>query len=405
MNSKPTIPASALAILLCWMLASCLPGSTVQRSKPAGQAAQSASPPEISNTGSHSRHQADLLFNKAMAFYRRGRYPDARKFLVKALQLDPRHPMALRMLVPQLGRRPLPFAIHLVKTGDTLSGLCQRYYGTSDGCSILASFNNLEHPDRLKPNQIIVLPPQTTARWPKDPRQSLPGIIGKVSHRIKNGQSLSKLARLYYGNYALFHVIASFNDLVDATSVANGSTILIPRFEKIPFRSGYHKTSKGTKGRTIDSRNLKKQRQRALQHFRKKNWPAAISGFKAILASNPHDEVSLDYLPKALFQQARLDFKNRRYLKAKKGFEDALAYDINCNMCEKYLDASIEKYKDLHYQRGIAFFKNEQLEKAVKEWEKVYALDPDYKAVEYNLKHARWKLGPGKPGQVAPDSP
>ncbi len=358
-----------------------------------------------SKADSRTRRQAEALFNKAMAYYRHGRYPEARRYLKKTLSLDPHHGMASRMLVPQLGRKPLPFAIHVVKAGDTLNGLCQKYYGTTDGCEVLTSFNNLEHPDRLKPGQVLVLPPQTTSRWPQDYRRSLPRIIASANHQIKNGQSLSRLARMYYGNLPLFHAIASFNKLVDATRVSDGSIIKIPRFAKIPFRNIHQKT-KGKNHLRGDGRKLEKQRQRALHYFRKKRWQEAISAFRAVLAIYPHDEVSLEYLPKALFQQAKRDFQLGRFLKAKKGFEATLAYDINCKECGSYIDASIEEYKKVHYQRGIEFFNRERLEEAIAEWEKVYALDPDYKAVEYNLNHARRKLPrPSKPGQVAPDSP
>ncbi len=344
--------------------------------------------------GKSSIGKADSLFRKAMAYYKRGRYPVARKLLEKTLKIYPNHPMASRMLVSQLGREPLPFALHVIHSGDTLSGLCQKYYGTVVNCELLTNFNKLDQSDKLKPGQVLVLPPQTNSRWPQNYRRSLPEIKGKIEHKIKNGQSLSKIAQIYYGNYTLFHVIASYNGLVDATRVADGRSIVIPQFKEIHFKKSRYSPKHGHKKshEAISSRN--KKLRLALNHYKHKRWKAAIVEFKNILARYPRDETSLDYLPKALFQQARIDYDQGRYLKAGQGFEKALAYDINCNECEHYLEASIEAYKNYHYQRGIKFFQEEQYKKAIDEWEKVYTMDPDYKAVEYNLKHARWKLGP-----------
>jgi hypothetical protein len=48
----------------------------------------------------------------------------------------------------------------------------------------------------------------------------------------------------------------------------------------------------------------------------------------------------------------------------------------------------MQTYKELHYNEGIAFFGQEDLKKAILSWEKVAAVDPDYKDVQQNLRKA-----------------
>jgi hypothetical protein len=49
-------------------------------------------------------------------------------------------------------------------------------------------------------------------------------------------------------------------------------------------------------------------------------------------------------------------------------------------------------YKGVHYDKGLSYFENEKLADAIREWELVYTLDPNYKDVDRNLKKARTLL-------------
>ena len=49
-------------------------------------------------------------------------------------------------------------------------------------------------------------------------------------------------------------------------------------------------------------------------------------------------------------------------------------------------------YKDVHYDKGLSYFRDEELTDAIREWELVYALDRNYKDVDKNLTKARTLL-------------
>ena len=74
---------------------------------------------------------------------------------------------------------------------------------------------------------------------------------------------------------------------------------------------------------------------------------------------------------------------------AKKGFESALEYDSKCEKCATYINQSLESHKEVHYNKGVAYYGRQQLEEAIHEWEQVDQLDPGYKDVDHNLKKAR----------------
>ncbi len=56
-----------------------------------------------------------------------------------------------------------------------------------------------------------------------------------VLHTIQPNESISTLAKLYYGDYRKFHLIALYNKLDDATKVKVGQQIKVPVIEGIPI--------------------------------------------------------------------------------------------------------------------------------------------------------------------------
>jgi hypothetical protein len=57
-----------------------------------------------------------------------------------------------------------------------------------------------------------------------------------------------------------------------------------------------------------------------------------------------------------------------------------------------YISKSEDLYKEMHYKKGIRFFDREQLTKAIKEWELVRSMDPDYKKVNELISKAKTLL-------------
>ncbi len=47
---------------------------------------------------------------------------------------------------------------------------------------------------------------------------------------------------------------------------------------------------------------------------------------------------------------------------------------------------------ELHYKKGIEYYKKDMLEKAIEEWEKIFQINPDYKDVKKYLEETKKKL-------------
>ncbi|MBW2368139.1 MAG: hypothetical protein JRH15_09660 [Deltaproteobacteria bacterium] len=262
-----------------------------------------------------------------------------------------------------------------------------------------------------------------------------------VAHRIKPGESLSKIAILYYGDYKKFPLIAQFNDITDATKVTPGDLIKIPEIEGVPFLVGDKAIESDEIGKNlllpqneaqeeaaieqitpdlkmvsepeelaapeekpIDERIIEKKPTKpseptvptAISHhdsgvkfFDERKYQEAIVEFEKALTINPEDKKTLNYMYLSHFQPAMVFFEKGDYLAAKREFEEAMRYNKNCDTCVAYSQKSEAAYKELHYNKGISYFANEQLVEAIEEWELVSAVDSGYKTVQDNIKRAK----------------
>ena len=115
--------------------------------------------------------------------------------------------------------------LHVVKRGETLSAIAQRY-----GVSVtrLAEVNGIDDPSRIRTGQRLVVPgggqtesataaPETTA--------SAPANNSNTVHTVKAGESLTQIAGQYDTTVA---AIASVNGIDDPSRIATGQRLTIP---------------------------------------------------------------------------------------------------------------------------------------------------------------------------------
>ena len=370
--------------------------------------------------------RAEKHYQTGLEFHQKGQYSEARKEFLIALRYNPEHSEAKDMLTSaskeiEEVKRYIP---HTIQPGESISTLADRYYGDYRKFHLIAEYNELEDATKVTVGQEIKIPvvegmpimaaPEEIQIETGETTEPMPGEIitvkSFVTHTVQPGESLSKLAQMYYGDYKKYDLIVKFNSLEDATSVQFGQQIKIPEVDGVPFLAegkvretieaepseGVAKVEKipseekgvGEEQPTMEDQ-LANYRELGIELFENKQYVEAISEFDKVLNANPKDSVTREYLAKSHFQHGLALFNKDDYLAARGEFEATLKYDKNCAKCEENIKKCEEMYKDVHYDKGLSFFENEELADAIREWELVYDLDPNYKDVDRNLKKAR----------------
>ncbi|MEU2040337.1 LysM peptidoglycan-binding domain-containing protein [Nocardia niwae] len=189
--------------------------------------------PEISRT--HTVVAGDTLFDLARRFYGDGGlFPilaaangiaDAGRIRVGRLLVIPELMAGGGTTIPSMVR------IHTVRTGDTLFGLAQRFYGNGKLFPVIAAANHITDPTRLQVGQKLIIPPFNR------------------TYVVVRNDNLFNVARRFYGKGELFPIIAAANGIRDPDLIFPGQVLIIPDFGEGP---PVHDDSPFMLRRTID---------------------------------------------------------------------------------------------------------------------------------------------------------
>jgi nucleoid-associated protein YgaU len=166
---------------------------------------------------------AEEHYRKGIRFYNKGEYGPARKEFLTALRYNPEHANAKAKLTAtskDLGQVKR-YIVHTVQADESISTLAERYYGDYRKFHFIAEYNELEDADIKIPvieGVPIITDPAAIQTDAGETAEPLPGDIITVKrfiiHTVQPEETLSKLAKMYYGDLSKFDVIAKSNSMI-----------------------------------------------------------------------------------------------------------------------------------------------------------------------------------------------
>jgi tetratricopeptide (TPR) repeat protein len=216
-----------------------------------------------------------------------------------------------------------------------------------------------------------------------------------VLHTIGPGESLSALAKKYYGDFRQFALIAQYNHLQDATQIRLGQGIKVPRIDSLPFNVQDAKIvsiwrtdvqESDSDSEVIDQVAVYLEQGKEL--FDQAQYEEAAFEFAKVLNSQPDHPQAKHYLSRAFYQMGEAAFQRQEYPSAKALFQQALEQALTCPKCVRYIRQCNLRIMEHHYNQGVTLFEKEQPKAAIVEWRKVQAINPNFKQVTTLIKRA-----------------
>lgn len=109
--------------------------------------------------------------------------------------------------------------VHTVVTGETLSALALRFYGDVELDRLIATANGIAHPDTIKVGQSLIFPDFTR-------------------HTVVAAETLSALAARFYGDASLYRLIAGASGIGESGAVAVGHRLIVPDIIRYTVAAG-----------------------------------------------------------------------------------------------------------------------------------------------------------------------
>jgi tetratricopeptide (TPR) repeat protein len=381
--------------------------------QPDNQTAQS----KTAELGPQLSAMADDHYQSGLQFYKMGQYPQARQAFLTTLRYDPEHSGAKEKLaefdrgVSTANR----YILHTVRAGETISSMAAQYYGDYRKFHLIAKYNEIEDATRLDVGQQIKIPivkgvPIMGDRH--DIRTESGQAVGAMGedvmvvkryavHVVQPGESLSKIAGTYYGDFKKYDVIADFNGLPSATSISAGQELKIPEtaatpliagdpIEVAPARAASMDASAGADngGMTANYRDLGREL------YADKDYDGAITEFAKVLNTVPDDPEATRYMGQAYYAKGRQAYRQANYAKAVEAFENTLKYDQDCQDCRRLIEESRQKSgKEDKRGTALALYRTQKYAAAIVKLEELAKDDPEDAEIRSYLAKSHYEHG------------
>jgi tetratricopeptide (TPR) repeat protein len=233
-----------------------------------------------------------------------------------------------------------------------------------------------------------------TLSYNPDHKEALNYLKNKLSgeayklYEVKNGDTLKEVARKTYEDPQKDFLIAYFNDLRMHAKLVPGSTLKLPILELTPAKS-----TMDTKEGAIDVREIpidtKEMLSKALTYYKVKNYRDTLSTCERILEYDPTNREARSLIDESHYQIGKLFIQGKKYEEA---LEILNRVDAGYKDVSKSIAFAKKQLAEEHYISGVKYYTEEELEKAIKEWEATLALDSNHPKAKKDIENARGLL-------------
>jgi tetratricopeptide (TPR) repeat protein len=210
-------------------------------------------------------------------------------------------------------------------------------------------------------------------------------------YEVKQGDTLQGVAQKTYHDPGKDFLISYFNDLAMNARLTRGMTLKLPVLEPASAKRGASTEEHLWKptveeeppAKSIDAPTLLTK---AKNLFKAKKYKEVTTIVETILENDPRNAEARNLMNDSYYQMGKMSSSAKKYQEALTFFNhvDPRYKDVRESraMVEKQL-------AEAHYVTGVRFYINEDLEKAINEWETTLALNPDHPKAKKDIENAR----------------
>lgn len=203
-------------------------------------------------------------------------------------------------------------------------------------------------------------------------------------YEVRKGDTLQKIAREKYHDSQMDFLIAYFNDLKKDAPITPPMTLKLPMIASAPIKQpiGSKEMSYEPKETPFDTREMLSKAQ---VYFKTKNYRETLSISENILEYDPANKEARDLMNESYYQMAKILNQGKKYQEALTMFNHV---DPKYKDVKEWIPSVKNQLAEAHYLMGVKYYVNEELEKAVKEWEETLTLNPKHPKAKRDMENA-----------------
>jgi len=328
--------------------------------------------------------KSNKYFKKGKRFYIQKKPEMARKQFLTALRYNPDHKDALDYLKNRL--IPKEYITYTFEKNDSLKIISNKFYKDPDLVFLIVYFNNFKSDTEPEPGEILTIPilepgfNQTFGHRRQD-MISAKNLLGErrfqevivITKKILEDDPLNKEA-IKLKNEAFYQIgiqLTSQGKYFEA----------IDTFKKI---TSEHDGMNGVIQEAIQQGLLK-----AEHLLKEKKYEESINFAEKILDYDPSNTAAKKLISTSLCQQGKDLLIRKKYDEALRVIDKTDPADVCAKKIRLAVKEAIKQQAEAHYIQGVKYFLNEELQSAIKEWEKALKLNPEHNKAKKNIEKAK----------------
>lgn len=330
-------------------------------------------------------------FKNGLAQYQAGNFVQSRREFLTVLRLSPGHQRALYYLKVRLNS--MDQQVYIVQRGDSFTKIAADQYKDPSKAYTIAAFNDMDPDKPLLIDTVLLLPVLTPEQLL--PRKDLAGLLQQAQNALDRKQFDEVLAiceKIRMENPDNSRI----RSLADAGRLGAGK-LLLEKKDYFAALDQLRRVSPGYADREKAIRNVRRHIRRqavekkirtARKRLNRHDYDGAITICEEILAGEPENaganallRESRYQLGKQLLDQGREALAIEKLSALGPDYEDAAQLLV---LARARMNARAEGF----YRKGVRYFLNEDLEKAIECWKKALALNPGHPKAGQDMQNA-----------------
>ncbi len=329
-------------------------------------------------------NKSNKYFKKGEKFFIQIKFEEARKQFLTALRYNPDHKDALDYLKNRL--IPKEYINYTFDKNDSLKIISNKFYKNPELVFLIAYFNNLKSDIEPEPGKILKIPIL-------DPEFNQ--TIGNRRQDMISAKNLMEQKRFQEVIVITQKILENDPLNKDAIKLRNDAFYQIGI--ELSSQKNYFEAIDTFKKITPESEGVNSVIQEAIQHelrkaenlLKEKKYEESIDLAEKILGYDPSNTAAKKLIRISLCQQGKDLFIRKKYDEALHVLDKADPADDCAEKIRLAVKKAIKQQAEAHYIQGVKHFLNEELQSAIKEWEKTLKLNPDHDKAKKNIKKAR----------------
>lgn len=209
---------------------------------------------------------------------------------------------------------------------------------------------------------------------------------------VRKGDTLQAIAQRVYNDSGKYFLIAHYNDLGKDAKLTPGITLKLPVIDPIqagpPSDTEDMPVLEDATPRAV-SVNIEELLSKATNLYNAKKYHEVVSIAEKVLEQEQKNKAARDLLNASYYQMGMMMNNSQNYEEAIRHFNRV---DSNYKDVKEAKSSAEKRLAEVHYITGVKYFVNDELDKAIKEWEITLMLNPKHAKAKKDIENAQGLL-------------